>query len=415
MIETRALDFKRVIFIQATEDVMPGSQPYQSLIPYDLRLAFQMPLPKDRDASYAYNFYRLLQRAVEIQFYLPSSTSDFRSVEKSRYLKQLQWEWPKANMHIHWTQFQLNAPKANEFNISEWVETNAFSRAQLLNKMAIGMSPSAINKYLQCPLDFYYRYVIGLGEIKEMEEQLDSATIGSLVHKVLENWHIPTIGRALTLSDIQKWRNECDHQLALTLRGNDPEMPIEGYNLLALEAAKKMIEKVLNYDAQLIKSGTPPTILHTEKTVSKTLSLPDGSPLVLRGNIDRVHSSGGTVFILDYKTGQVKEKDLLLEELSEEGLFNAKKSKLIQILIYAYLSHHDLQIPLPNMKIGLFPLSAKEHQPSLLQQSNALLSSDFMSQFEQWIIHQAELMLKTDRFIHKPDAQYCQFCRDTED
>ncbi len=415
MIETRALDFERIIFIQATEDVMPGSQPYQSLIPYDLRVAFQMPLPRDRDASYAYNFYRLLQRAEEIQFYLPSSTSDFRSVERSRYLQQLQWEWPKANTQIQWNQYQLNAPKATEFNISEWVDANDFSRQQLLHKMASGISPSAINKYLQCPLDFYYRYVIGLGEIKEMEEQLDSATIGSLVHKVLENWHFPTIGRALTLNDIQLWTSECDLQLANTLKGDDPEMPIEGYNLLALEAAKKMIEKVLHYDAQLIRTGTPPTILHTEKTVSKTLQLPNGAPLILKGNIDRVHAAGGAIFILDYKTGQVKDKDLLLEEVSEDGLFIAKKAKLIQLLIYAYLSHHDLSIPLEKMKIGLFPLSAKEYEPAMLQQSAALLNIDFMRQFEEWIIHQAERMLETERFIHQEEAQYCQFCRETED
>jgi RecB family exonuclease len=149
--------------------------------------------------------------------------------------------------------------------------------------------------------------------------------------------------------------------------------------------------------------------------VSKTLQLPNGAPLILKGNIDRVHAAGGAIFILDYKTGQVKDKDLLLEEVSEDGLFIAKKAKLIQLLIYAYLSHHDLGIPLEKMKIGLFPLSAKEYEPAMLQQSAALLNIDFMRQFEEWIIHQAERMLETERFIHQEEAQYCQFCRETED
>ncbi len=414
MIETRALDFKRIIFVQATEDVMPGNQPYQSLIPFDLRTAFGMPLPKDRDASYAYNLYRLLQRAEDIQFYIPATTSDFRSVERSRYLQQLLWEWPKVNPHLHWHSYQISAPKAEEFNISEFVLANDFSRAQLKAKFNSGISPSALNKYLQCPLDFYYRYIIGLGEIKEMEEQLDSATIGSLVHKVLENWHQPKIGIPLTTQDIHIWRNECEEKLAETLREGDAEMPIEGYNLLALEAAKKMIEKVLHYDLQLIEENNPPTILHTEKTVETTLHLTDGTPLVFKGNIDRVHESGGHIYIIDYKTGVVKENELALDPIDETSLFTEKKGKLIQILMYAWLSHVHLNIPLHQMKIGLFPLSSVKGTPEFLQNPTSFLSPNFMSQFQDWLIHQCEIILAQDRYIHRQEAQYCQFCREAE-
>ncbi len=414
MIETRALDFKRVIFVQATEDVMPGNQPYQSLIPFDLRTAFGMPLPKDRDASYAYNLYRLLQRAEEIQFYIPATTSDFRSVERSRYLQQLLWEWPKLNAQIEWKAFQISAPKAEEFNISEFVLANELSMSQLTSKFASGISPSAINKFLQCPLDFYYRYIIGLGEINEMEEQLDSATIGSLVHKVLENWHRPKIGTPLTAQDIQIWRAECEVKLAETLREGDDEMPIEGYNLLALEAAKKMIEKVLDYDLQLIQENQPATILYTEQNVHTTVHLQDGTPLVFKGNIDRVHQSGGIIYILDYKTGQVKEKDLTLDPIDEESLFTEKKGKLIQILMYAWLSHVHLHIPLEKMSIGLFPLAAVKGTPEFLQNPKSFLSSGFMDQSNEWLIHQCEMMLAQDRYVHKQDAHSCQFCREAE-
>jgi hypothetical protein len=414
MIETRALDFKRVLFIQATEDVMPGNNPYQSLIPMDLRMAFDMPLPRDRDASYAYNFYRLLQRSTDIQFYIPSTTSDFRSVERTRYIQQLQWEWPKVNHQIQWHQFQLTAPKSGDFNISEIVSSNEFSRLQLIAKFASGISPSAINKYLQCPLDFYYRYILGLGEINEMEEQLDSATIGSLVHKVLENWHQPKIGIPMTEMDITQWREECEEKLTLTLQNGDPNMPIEGYNLLALEAAKKMIHKVLDEDLKFILNDQPPVILHTEKTVSIALQLPGNIPIVFKGNIDRVHQSGDTIYILDYKTGQVKDKELSLETIDEENLFNPKKSKLIQILMYAWLSHSDLKIPLEKMKIGLFPLATKKGTPEYLQNPDQFLQPHFMNLLQNWLIHQAELMLSVDTFVHKEDAQYCQFCRESE-
>ena len=109
-----------------------------------------------------------------------------------------------------------------------------------------GLSPSAINRYLSCPLDYYYRYVLGIGEINELEEQVDSAGMGTIVHAVLEKWHEPHLNTALTLQNIQQWRSELDAALLKEFQYNDDNVVVEGYNLLAMEAAKKMIERVLN-------------------------------------------------------------------------------------------------------------------------------------------------------------------------
>jgi hypothetical protein len=82
--------------------------------------------------------------------------------------------------------------------------------------------------------------------------------------------------------------------------------------------------------------------------------------------------------------------------------------------MYAWLSNLDLNIPLHQMKIGLFPLSSVKGTPEFLQNPTSFLSQNFMSQFQDWLIHQCENILAQERYIHRQEAQYCQFCREAE-
>ncbi len=412
MIETRALDFKRVIFTQATEEVMPGQSPMQTLIPFELRKAFHMPMPGDREASYAYNFYRLLQRADQIEFYFPSSSSDFRSVEPSRYIQQLKWEWPLSNANIVFEEQNISLPASHDLDAKEVISADDFSRNQIKQQISRGLSPSAINKYLSCPLDFYYKYILGIGEINELDEQVDSAGMGTIIHAVLEKWHLTVLNVAMTLAHIQSWRKDLDQELLLQFQDGDQTVAVEGYNILAMEAAKKMIERVLDFDEKLIRNNTPPSILFTEKNYEHDLTLSDGTPVKLKGTLDRVHLCGGEYFILDYKTGKVDSGDLSPGDNEVANIFNGKKSKLTQILLYAYLAHHNQLAPLDKMQIGLFPLGKSEGEPLMLKNTQDMLNPTFMQEWENSIVQLIEGMLSRADFQHKEESQYCQFCRD---
>lgn len=411
MIETRALDFKRVIFSHATEESMPGQSQMQTLIPFELRKAFEMPMPGDREASYAYNFYRLIQRAEEIEFYYPSTTSDFRSVERSRYIQQLEWEWPLYHDKVKIINQTISLPGSQDLDFEEIITADDFSTQQLLGQFKNGLSPSAINRYLSCPMDYYYRYVLGIGEINELEEQVDSAGMGTIVHAVLEKWHAPILNQAMTMDHIKLWRSEIDLALTREFQYNDPNAVVEGYNLLAMEAAKKMIERVLNYDQQLIESGTAPTIIFTEKQMSRPLTLDDGTEVQIRGTLDRVHLSGGICHILDYKTGKVESGDLTVSDIKIENILNGKKAKLTQILLYAWMAYKDGLSPLNQLQVGLFPLGTVEGKPHWLKNADQLLHPDFMAEWEEGIRQLIMSMLNRPQFAHNEESQYCQFCR----
>ena len=69
ILETRNLDFKNVFILNMNEDSWPAPPRRGSFIPYNIRRAFDLPVHEHQDAIYSYLFYRLLQRADNVQFY----------------------------------------------------------------------------------------------------------------------------------------------------------------------------------------------------------------------------------------------------------------------------------------------------------------------------------------------------------
>ena len=65
VLETRLLDFDRLLLLNVEEGVIPQRQTDCSFIPFYLRKAWHMQTPDERATVYAYNFFRLLSRAGE--------------------------------------------------------------------------------------------------------------------------------------------------------------------------------------------------------------------------------------------------------------------------------------------------------------------------------------------------------------
>lgn len=59
-------------------------------------------------------------------------------------------------------------------------------QAKMDERFSAGLSPSALNKLISCPLDFYYRYILGMKENSVVEENIESSTFGTKIHEVLE-------------------------------------------------------------------------------------------------------------------------------------------------------------------------------------------------------------------------------------
>ena len=91
ILETRLLDFENLLILSLNEGTMPATMANLSYIPANIRYAFGMPTREDKDAIYAYYFYRLIQRASNIDILYNSKTEGLRSGEPSRYIYQLKY------------------------------------------------------------------------------------------------------------------------------------------------------------------------------------------------------------------------------------------------------------------------------------------------------------------------------------
>jgi inactivated superfamily I helicase len=83
LLETRSLDFENVYILSMNEGTVPRSGSNGSYIPYHLRKAFRIPTYEDDDASFAYYFYRLIQRAKNINLIYNTETSGLLSGERT--------------------------------------------------------------------------------------------------------------------------------------------------------------------------------------------------------------------------------------------------------------------------------------------------------------------------------------------
>ena len=112
ILESRTLDFKNIIMLGVNEGIIPKNQTNDSFITYDLRKFFKMPTNSQKDAVFAYHFYRLLQRSENITLIYNSEIDRFGLGEKSRFITQLLSEYKVGK--IKQSIYQSDIPELKE-------------------------------------------------------------------------------------------------------------------------------------------------------------------------------------------------------------------------------------------------------------------------------------------------------------
>jgi hypothetical protein len=189
VLETRNLDFKNVFILSLNEGSFPSFGGKSSYIPFTIRKAYGLPTAEHQDAMYAYLFYRILQRAENIFLFYNTETDVLGQGESSRYLKQLIYEsgLPIERSVLH-DPIQPNAIRPivieKDHNVIE-----ALTKLSEGNARFKGISPSALNTYIECRLRFYLRHVAKIKEPNEIEEDLDARVLGNFLHELMEQFY----------------------------------------------------------------------------------------------------------------------------------------------------------------------------------------------------------------------------------
>ena len=368
MLETRVLDFENVIITSVNENVLPKGGGLNSFIPFDVKLEFNLPTYREKDAIFSYHFFRLLQRAKNIFLLYNSENDSFGGGEKSRFISQL--------MHLK--------PNLKEMQIAPNVTTEKSSLMEIsktkeilekLKEQAVkGFSPSTLTNYLYNPIDFYKQKILGLREYKEVEETVAANTMGTIIHDTLDVLYQPFIGKFITKESIKEMLNKVEDLVLYYFKKHFHSSDVyTGKNRLIFEISKDYINRFLAIEIDSLQEDDVLKIIATEQDLEATITIDEFDfPIKLRGQVDRIDQLNGVTRIIDYKTGNVTAANLKVSDISVIG--EEKYSKAIQVLLYAFLYSQNFEtkeleggiISFKNLKGGFLKVDfgKKDHEIS---------------------------------------------------
>ncbi len=418
MLETRTLDFENVILLSCNEDILPSGKAVNSFIPFELKRVFGLPTYGDKDSIFSYHFYRLLQRATNIHLLYNTESDALGSGEKSRFLTQLIYELPKVNPNVIITEKLVSIPIINNgFNTAISIEKSAPVMEKLKLKSEYGFSPSLLNIYRNCSLQFYFHAIAGLREADEIEDTIGADTLGNVIHEALELFYRPHVGKKIQITDINEMKKQAESTtLTLFMKQSSGTEVSYGKNLLTLKVALKFIHNFLDTEIASIqkaeKEGTPIIIKALERELESDIMVGTNAIKVkVKGKADRIDTLGSTTRIVDYKTGLADNKELKLEDWDDLRT-NSDLAKSFQLLTYAWLYQKENPVIKENIVSGIVTfreLSAGLKTVKVKDSAN--LNIEVLGDFEKQLqLMLSEIMDTKLRFTQTKEVDNCEYC-----
>ena len=354
LIETRNLDFKNVLLLSAQEGTLPKSGQNASFIPYNIRLAFGLTTLQDKSAVSSYNFHHLIQRADNVTM-VYNGNADAPGIGKgqiSRYLLQLIVSGRDIERKLLKSDRTDSAPTV--LSVSKTPEV----LEQLCRTyQETTLSPSALNKYMDCKLKYYLAQIAGLRKTDDTDTEIDYAMFGTLFHKSAElayNELASQGGGTITREAIESLLKDKQRLTGFVKQAftedyfDEKQIALADYSgiqSINYEVIVQYLRQILQMDADLYAP------FKYEASESKQYELPiqvddpqnKGSRYTVRlkGIIDRMDSKDGILRIVDYKTGKDKGTPKSISDLFPPTKYKYRNSQAFQILYYACIMSHQ--------------------------------------------------------------------------
>lgn len=353
MLETRALDFEHLVIPSLNDKVMPRKARRASFIPDSLRHGFGMPYANYQERLFSYYFYRMIARARTVTLiYDARSGEGMRSGGESRYLMQLRYLHARGKIKMENYRFVLNENKEVEQPVVKTPEVMRAIQPFTIPGSQRNFSASALKKYCQCPVKFYYEVIKGLKTDDPQGEYMSAATQGNIVHDVMMRMYLqegehkkfltdrPVITREF-IDNVAKTR--LDHELVRAVnrnhfgmnekKGDNLDTPLWGTTAMIASHLREQIMDILDYD----RSIAPFEMVGAEIAGTMSWEYEPGKVVNMKYSVDRMDilnpgTEKETWRVVDYKTGKSK-----VEAKEFEDIFNASDdaANLQQLLLYS--------------------------------------------------------------------------------
>lgn len=409
-IETRSLHFEKVYFLDANADVLPPSGRKNRILSDFIRSRLGLITYRDRENESRFHFENLICSAKEAHiFYLDSDEN-----EKSPFVEKMIWQQELGGKKINGEtlSFKVSFKPGQPFPASKTPPI-----LERLHKMSL--SPTSIDTYMNCGLRFFYSYVLGMREKKEITEELNPADIGTIVHAILEEFFAGKAGKPLTIN----FDNDRNDIFAITEKiiNQNFGSSSSGFEFLFKKQLFRRMEGVLSFYEKYSQGEIE--IVRLETKVSAMANTKHGS-IRINGKADRIDIRNGTVFIADYKTGSSAKLPNLKNFNLDDRAEWIKTLRSVQLPFYLMALNGEKEYAGRNKNAELIMLGQENIESKVLYPAKNINADaeeagmDFreiceikQAAFEQAIIMLAEEILDPEqKFRPAEDNAYCANC-----
>ena len=393
MLETRLLNYKNIIITSMNEGIIPVGNNNNSFIPYEIKKANDLQTFKEKDAVFAYHFYRLIQRAENIWMLYNNEPDSMNNGEVSRFIRQIEVEGiHKVNNHI-----LVPGTPIKYKTETVYKKTNAVQK-KLEILFSDGISASMLCLYSLDKIKFFENYILGLKQ-EYIEETIASSTLGNIIHDALELLYKELVGKQLSNKSLKKLKDRVnDSVLNAAEKFVNKRNLNKGKNVIIVETAKKYVERVIDVDLNELEKGNRIKIVSIEKEFISSLK-DNLRKYKIRGKIDRIDELNGDLRIIDYKTGKKLYKgNLEVKEISEirseKGIYN------LQLLFYIIGIYKEMNVKF--IKSGI--ISLKNINDGVLEgvfEGKNNLSIENIKTYEKEVIRMINDILDKDIMFKK--------------
>ena len=426
ILESRNLDFDHVLLLSCNEGNMPKGVNDSSFIPYSLRKAYGLTTIDHKTAIYSYYFHRILQRASDITFVYNNATEGGHTGEMSRFMLQLMVE---GGHPIR--QFSLKAGQLTLLRKAVAIEKTPAVMQLLKNRFAKHpdtrralLTPTAINAYRRCQLNFFYRYGCGLREPDKEDVQIDDRIFGIVFHAASQYLYQQLMQQSQIIEKAQL-KQVLDSKVAIEMavdRAFHEQISNKEYSGLQLinrEVIIHYVRQLLQLDLQL----APFTILNLEYEVFQDFTIHQGNntwQTTVGGTIDRLDSVAydqqERIRVIDYKTGGGKLKTLP----GVESIFStsdAHNAYYLQTLLYSSIVRNDRRLnddalPVSPALLFIQHSAEEDYDPTLFFGHDRIIDvQPYISQFDELLHACVDEMFNPDiPFQPASDPMSCRNC-----
>ena len=432
VLETRSLDFRNILMLNVGEGYLPKTGADASLIPNTIRIGYHLTTLRHKVAVSAYYFYRLIQRAESVTFVFNQNSAGMVHHEMSRFLRQLQ-----AETDIRIRTINLEASQeVSECMVDEVQKSDEIMRQLHMmydireNGEAKPLSPTSINRFIDCPMKFYLQNVCRMKVEEDPEDGIDPLLMGTIFHNTMEDIYkeisshtkgTNIIGKqALTtfINDDRLRNRFIDRRFESDAKVTD----FRGENILIRNVVERYVLNTLKYDCR----QAPFVLEDIEKDFDMTLSVrsEDGKSEIAvvktGGRVDRLDivkdADGVEVLrIVDYKTGAGKPVPARMDDLFKEKDHNGY---YLQTFLYALavLDRKKTGMAVCPALLYASQAGAQDYEPVLKMgcASNMQAVRDIRDYREEFIVNLEAVVRRifdpAIPFVKTDNEGVCQYC-----